>query len=191
MSTARSKQYRSVLKLKPDDANAYGNLGNALKSKGLDRRRDRSLPDLPYASIPRTAWFITTLRLHLNSKRRSGWRYRGISRSASGCNLTTRMLTTIWASFSTSRAILDGAIQQYREVVRLKPDHVSGRYNLGIALQTKRTGCCDHRISRRHSPPTRSHGSPQQPRHRVAGQRRLGRRHRGVPHHSPIETRSQ
>ena len=128
-------EYRTAIRLKPDDANAHNSLGGALYLKGdLDgaivehRTAIRAKPDHALAH--------NNLGFMLHKK--------GDLEGAIVEYRTAIRLKPDDASFHhnlgivlTAKGDVEGAIAEYRTAIRLKPDDAESRHSLGVALYEK------------------------------------------------------
>ena len=85
---------------------------------------------------------------------------------------------------------MDEAVAEYREAIRLKPDHAEAHYNLGAPCATQgQLEAAERRIPRGHPPQARPRRGPQQPRRRPGRPGEAGRGHRRIPRGHPARAR--
>ena len=168
--------YNESIHLRPNDPTAYNNLGKTLKEQGklqdaiaAYRAAIRLKPDYAHA--------------HANLRRRPsrpGEAGRGGCRvpyGGPGSSPTAPMIT------SAAQGKLEELIAEYRAAIRVKPEHASAHYSLGVALEAQ--GKLEEAIAgMAHGDPaqTRLPVGSLQPRSCVGRPRKTGGSHRRVAH---------
>jgi tetratricopeptide (TPR) repeat protein len=134
-SDAAIDSYKQAIKIKPDYADAYNNMGNALKNKGdLDaaidsyRQAIKIKPDYAdaYYNMGNTLKDKNELDAAIDSHKQA---IKIKPNHAEAYNNTGLALK--------DKGELDAAIDSYNQALKINPDYAEAYYNMGNALQDK------------------------------------------------------
>ena len=122
------QDYNEAIRLKPDYADAFNNRGNCAPRQRATLRARCRITTRPSASSPTMPSPSTTGAMRAEPK--ATWRARcRITTRPSASSPTMPTPSTTGVLRARAKGDLEGALQDYNEAIRLKPDYANAYYN--------------------------------------------------------------